>query len=134
MRTGVHYLSMGAAGFLLVFLGIGVLKYLLFALLFALSAGKLSFWLFPNLTEDVGFLESFMPVYDYSYTGKSFKKKKAKDSDDEESDDEEDEEDENADNEDSDSGAVDKKAKDSDDEESDDDEDEEDENADNEDS
>jgi len=113
MRTGVHYLSMGAAGFLLVIMGIGVLKYLLFALLFALSAGKLSFWLFPNLTEDVGFLESFMPVYDYTYTGKSFKKKKAKDSDDEESDDDEDEEDENADNEDSDSGAVDKKNKES---------------------
>ena len=69
MRTGVHYLSMGAAGFLLLIMGIGVLKYLLFALLFALSAGKLSFWLFPNLTEDVGFIESFMPIYDYTYTG-----------------------------------------------------------------
>merc|ERR1712150_189483 len=72
--------------------GIGVIKYIMFALLFALSAGKLSFWLFPNLTEDVGFLESFMPLYYYTYTGKSLlgrKKKKAKDSDDEESDNEE---------------------------------------------
>merc|ERR1712218_716728 len=92
MRTGVHYLSMGAAGFLLSIMGIGVIKYIMFALLFALSAGKLSFWLFPNLTEDVGFLESFMPLYDYTYTGKSLlgrKKKKAKDSDDEEADNEE---------------------------------------------
>jgi len=115
MRTGVHYLSMGAAGFLLLIMGIGVLKYLMFALLFALSAGKLSFWLFPNLTEDVGFLESFMPIYDYTYTGESIlgRKKKAKDSDDEESDDDEDEDDENADNEDSDSGTVGKKKKDS---------------------
>ena len=71
MRTGVHYLSMGAAGFLLSIMGIGVIKYIMFALLFALSAGKLSFWLFPNLTEDVGFLESFMPLYDYTYTGMS---------------------------------------------------------------
>ena len=70
MRTGVHYLSMGAAGFLLLIMGIGVFKYIMFALLFALSAGKLSFWLFPNLTEDVGFIESFMPLYDYTYTGK----------------------------------------------------------------
>ena len=62
---------MGAAGFLLSIMGIGVIKYILFALLFALSAGKLSFWLFPNLTEDVGFLESFMPLYDYTYTGMS---------------------------------------------------------------
>merc|ERR1712179_891555 len=79
--------------------GIGVLKYLMFALLFALSAGKLSFWLFPNLTEDVGFLESFMPIYDYTYTGESIlgRKKKAKDSDDEESDDDEDENDESDD-------------------------------------
>merc|ERR1711902_407783 len=122
MRTVVHYLSMGAAGFLLLIMGIGVLKYLLFALLFALSAGKLSFWLFPNLTEDVGFIESFMPIYDYTYTGESLlgrKKKKAKDSDDEESDDDEDEDDENADNEDSDNGAVNKSKKESN-EESDD--------------
>merc|ERR1712133_292824 len=122
MRTGVHYLSMGAAGFLLLIMGIGVLKYLLFALLFALSAGKLSFWLFPNLTEDVGFFESFMPLYDYTYTGESLlgrKKKKAKDSDDEESDDEEDEDDESADNEDSDNGTVNKSKKESN-EESDD--------------
>lgn len=115
MRTGVHYLSMGAAGFLLLIMGIGVFKYLMFALLFALSAGKLSFWLFPNLTEDVGFMESFMPLYDYTYTGESLlsrRKKKAKDSDDEESDDEEeDENDENADNEESDAAIMDKKKK-----------------------
>merc|ERR1712083_899766 len=87
MRTGVHYLSMGAAGFLLLIMAIGAFKYNLFALLFALSAGKLSFWLFPNLTEDVGFLESFMPLYDYTYIGGN-KGKKAKDSDDEEEDEE----------------------------------------------
>jgi len=114
MRTGVHYLSMGAAGFLLLIMGIGVFKYIMFALLFALSAGKLSFWMFPNLTEDVGFMESFMPLYDYTYTGESIlgrKKKKAKDSDEEESDDEEDEDNENADNEESDSATIDKKKK-----------------------
>merc|ERR1712150_466185 len=91
--------------------GIGVIKYIMFALLFALSAGKLSFWLFPNLTEDVGFLESFMPLYDYTYTGKSLlgrKKKKAKDSDDEEEDEEEDE---NADNEESDAASAEKDKK-----------------------
>lgn len=110
MRTGVHYLSMGAAGFLLFIMGIGVFKYMVFAALFALSAGKLSFWLFPNLTEDVGFLESFMPLYDYTYTGVSLlgRMRKAKDSDDEESDDEEDEENENADNEESDAAVADK--------------------------
>ena len=48
---------------------LAIVKYIIFAILFALSAGKLKFWIFPNLTEDVGFLESFMPVYDYTYTG-----------------------------------------------------------------
>lgn len=89
MRLGVHYLSIGAAGFLLLIIGLAVLKYIIFAILFALSAGKLKFWIFPNLTEDVGFFESFMPVYDYTYIGGDKGKKKAKDSDDEESDDEE---------------------------------------------
>jgi len=93
MRTGVHYLSMGAAGFLLLIMAIAIFKYILFGALFCLSGGKLSFWLFPNLTEDVGFFESFMPLYDYTYSGASKgKKKKAKDSDDEESDDEDEEE------------------------------------------
>ncbi len=93
LRLGVHYLSIAAAGFLVFIIALGVLKYILFAILFALSAGKLKFWIFPNLTEDVGFFESFMPLYDYTYTGAS-RKKKAKDSDDEESDDEEEEEEE----------------------------------------
>ena len=27
------------------------------------------FWILPNLTKDVGFLNSFWPLYDYTYTG-----------------------------------------------------------------
>jgi len=91
MRLGVHYLSIAAAGFLVFIIALAVVKYIIFAILFALSAGKLKFWIFPNLTEDVGFLESFMPMYDYTYIGGN-KGKKAKDSDDEESDDEEEDE------------------------------------------
>ena len=90
MRKGVHYLSIAAAGFLVFIIGLAIFKYLLFSALFALSGGKLRFWIFPNLTEDVGFLESFMPLYDYTYTGR---KKKAKDSDDEEEDDDDDDDD-----------------------------------------
>merc|ERR1739844_724856 len=69
IRKGVHYLSIAAAGFLVFIIALGVVKYIIFALLFALSAGKLRFWIFPNLTEDVGFFESFWPIYDYTYTG-----------------------------------------------------------------
>merc|ERR1712029_475070 len=69
MRLGVHYLSIAAAGFLVFIIALAIVKYIIFAILFALSAGKLKFWIFPNLTEDVGFFESFMPVYDYTYIG-----------------------------------------------------------------
>ena len=88
-------MSIAAAGFLVFIIGLGVLKYVVFALLFVLSAGKLRLWIFPNLTEDVGFFESFWPLYDYTYTGPK-SKKKDKDSDDEESDDDDDDEDRNA--------------------------------------
>lgn len=29
------------------------------------TVGKLNFWLLPNLTAECGFLESFVPVYEY---------------------------------------------------------------------
>ena len=90
MRLGVHYLSIAAAGFLVFIIALGILKYIIFGILFVVSWGELKFWIFPNLTEDVGFFVSFWPLYDYTYTGKS-KKKKAKESDDEESDEEEEE-------------------------------------------
>merc|ERR1712142_1246902 len=86
MRLGVHYLSIAAAGFLVFIIALGIIKYIIFVLLFIGSAGKLKFWIFPNLTEDVGFFESFWPIYVYTYD----KPKKEKLSDDEESSEEED--------------------------------------------
>ena len=44
MRKGVHYLSIAAAGFLCFIIGLGVLKYIIFALLFVFSGGKLRMW------------------------------------------------------------------------------------------
>jgi len=85
MRQGVYYLSVAAAGFLVFIIVLAILKYILFLVLFIATAGKLRLWIFPNLTEDVGFLESFMPMYVYTYSGP----KKSKESDDEESSEEE---------------------------------------------
>merc|ERR1712126_65577 len=68
---------------------LAIIKYIIFIILFLGSAGKLKFWIFPNLTEDVGFFESFWPIYVYTYHGP----KKEKDSDDEESSDDEEEDD-----------------------------------------
>lgn len=65
-----------------------VLKYLIFGLLFALSGGKLKFWIFPNLTEDVGFFQSFYPIYDYTYI-ETVKKEKLSDDEDDSDEDQE---------------------------------------------
>nr|ACO10909.1 Translocation protein SEC62 [Caligus rogercresseyi] len=94
LRRGVHYISILGVGFLVFIFGLATFQSVLFGILFLLSGGKLRFWLLPNLTADVGFFQSFMPLYDYTYTGESKKKKKnkAKDSDDEESNDEDEEE------------------------------------------
>merc|ERR1711872_519977 len=89
MRQGVYYLSVAAAGFLVFIIVLAIIKYIIFVLVFIGSAGKLKLWIFPNLTEDVGFFESFWPMYVYTYD----RPKKEKDSDDEESSDEDEEED-----------------------------------------
>jgi len=88
MRQGVYYLSLAAAGFLVFIIVLAIIKYIIFITLFICSGAKLKFWIFPNLTEDVGFFESFVPAYTYTYTGP----KKEKESDDEESESEDEEE------------------------------------------
>jgi len=69
IRKGAGWLSWLAVVFLCVVLVVGIIKYILFALLYVFSAKKLRFWILPNLTKDVGFLKSFWPLYDYTYTG-----------------------------------------------------------------
>nr|CAG4642780.1 EOG090X0D00 [Evadne anonyx] len=79
VRKGVYYLSVGAAGFLIFILGLAVLRIVVFCLLWLLSMGRHHLWLFPNLTEDVGFFASFWPLWKYEYkdkNGSSMKKDK----------------------------------------------------------
>lgn len=45
-------------------------RYVLFAFVWAFSAGRHHFWLLPNLTEECGFFESFKPAYTHEYKGK----------------------------------------------------------------
>lgn len=63
VRTGVYYLSMVLASLLGVLLSLAVFKYIIFAGVWVLTMGKIKFWLLPNLTEDVGFFDSFVPLY-----------------------------------------------------------------------
>ena len=43
---------------------LSIFRYILYAFLWLATLGKVSFFLLPNLTEDVGFFESFVPVYE----------------------------------------------------------------------
>jgi translocation protein SEC62 len=75
VRTGVYYLSMVLASLLGVLLSLAIFKYIIFAGVWLMTMGKIKFWLLPNLTEDVGFLESFIPLYTLDVTTKKKIKK-----------------------------------------------------------
>jgi translocation protein SEC62 len=74
MRQGVWYLSVGAMGLIVAFFGLGIVRLILFCLtVFTIPPGL---WIFPNLFEDVGFVDSFRPTYQWGDTPKKAKKKK----------------------------------------------------------
>lgn len=61
LRRGVWYLSVGAMGLLGLFFAMSIFRLILFcATIFTVPPG---FWLFPNLFEDVGFVDSFKPLW-----------------------------------------------------------------------
>lgn len=68
-RSYVFYLSIAVATFLFTILVLVVVRFVIFAIVWLLSLGKHRFWILPNLTEDVGFFESFWPLYQYEYRG-----------------------------------------------------------------
>ena len=75
MRQGVWYLSVGAMGLLGAFFVMSIFRLILFIITyFAVSPGL---WLFPNLFEDVGFFDSFKPLWGWQETKKKGKKTKA---------------------------------------------------------
>lgn len=78
MRTGVWYLSMGAMGLLGLLFAIAIVRLIIFVITYL--AMPRAFWLFPNLFEDCGVLESFQPVYGWSGDNLGKKKKKSKSS------------------------------------------------------
>ncbi|OXG17631.1 translocation protein SEC62 [Cryptococcus neoformans Ze90-1] len=63
LRIGVWYLSVGVLGLIGAFLGLAVVR-LVFWCVTVLTM-KRAIWIFPNLFEDVGFVDSFIPGWDY---------------------------------------------------------------------
>ncbi|KAG0164862.1 Translocation protein S62 [Apophysomyces sp. BC1034] len=61
LQLGVWYLSVGVLGLLGVFFGIAIIRLILYIIsIVVLPRG---FWLFPNLFEDCGVVESFIPFW-----------------------------------------------------------------------
>ncbi|KIW16468.1 hypothetical protein PV08_06522 [Exophiala spinifera] len=74
LRLGAWYLSVGAMGLIGVFFAMSIVRLILFILTFFLAPPGL--WLYPNLFEDVGFFDSFRPVWGWHETKDDIKRKK----------------------------------------------------------
>ncbi|KAG9674552.1 translocation protein, partial [Aureobasidium melanogenum] len=74
LRIGVWYLSMGCLGLLGLFFAMAIFRLILFLVtMFTVPPGL---WLYPNLFEDVGFFDSFRPVWGWQETAEDKKAKK----------------------------------------------------------
>ncbi|KAJ2777777.1 Translocation protein S62 [Coemansia javaensis] len=61
LRNGTWYLSMVALGLLGLLFAIAIVRLIMYII--SVVVCPQGFWLFPNLFEDVGVLESFVPLY-----------------------------------------------------------------------
>lgn len=75
MRLGVWYLSVGALGLIGLFFAIAIVR-LIFWLITVVVA-KPGIWIFPNLFEDVGFVDSFIPFWAWDVPPPPKKSKKS---------------------------------------------------------
>uniref|UniRef100_A0A673ACM5 Translocation protein SEC62 n=1 Tax=Sphaeramia orbicularis TaxID=375764 RepID=A0A673ACM5_9TELE len=79
MRVGVYYLSVAAGCFVASILLLAVARCILFLIIWLVTGGRHHFWFLPNLTADVGFIDSFRPLYTHEYKGPRSSSKKALD-------------------------------------------------------
>jgi translocation protein SEC62 len=61
LRQGAWYLSMAFFGLIVAFFGMAIVRLILF--LITMFTHPPGLWLFPNLFEDVGIIESFIPLW-----------------------------------------------------------------------
>ncbi|XP_071383032.1 translocation protein SEC62 isoform X2 [Centroberyx affinis] len=79
MRVGVYYLSVAAGCFVASILLLAVARCILFLIIWLVTGGRHHFWFLPNLTADVGFIDSFRPLYTHEYKGPRSNSKKDSD-------------------------------------------------------
>lgn len=78
LRVAVYYVSLVGASFVGFILFLAVVRGCLFCVLWLLTLGKVHLWILPNLTEDVGFFDSFKPLYTYKFITKEDKENEKK--------------------------------------------------------
>ncbi|KAN0063420.1 Translocation protein S62 [Thecaphora frezii] len=61
MRLGVWYLSVGVLGLIALFFAIAIVRLIFWVI--SLVILRPGIWIFPNLFEDVGFVDSFIPLW-----------------------------------------------------------------------
>jgi len=75
MRLGVWYLSMAVLGLIGLFFAIAIVR-LIFYIITVIVASP-GIWIFPKLFADVGFVESFIPLWEWDIPKKKSKKKRS---------------------------------------------------------
>ncbi len=75
MRLGVWYLSVGALGLIGLFFAIAIVRLIFW--LITIVVAKPGIWIFPNLFEDVGFVDSFIPFWAWDVPPPPKKKSKS---------------------------------------------------------
>ncbi|EPY52782.1 ER protein translocation subcomplex subunit Sec62 [Schizosaccharomyces cryophilus OY26] len=76
MRRGAWYLSMAGLGVIVLFFALVVFRFILYCITAIVASPGL--WLFPNLLADVGFCDSFQPVWAWHNAKPDTKSKKGK--------------------------------------------------------
>jgi len=76
MRMGAYYLSIGMLGLIGLFFAIAIVR-LIFYIITILVASP-GIWIFPQLFADVGFVESFIPLWEWDIPKKKNRKRKNK--------------------------------------------------------
>ncbi|KAH8919556.1 translocation protein [Atractiella rhizophila] len=75
MRVGAWYVSMGMLGLLGAFFAMTIFRLIFWVI--TIVVAKPGIWIFPNLFEDVGFVDSFIPLWAWDLPKKKKSKKKS---------------------------------------------------------
>lgn len=76
MKVGVQYGSYAVLGLVGGLFGLMIFRAILFCVIQVCTLGRVFFWLYPNLNEDVdGIMDSFKPLYSIEYAGADEAKK-----------------------------------------------------------